>query len=145
MRSPWLYLDHFENMGFEKAPLSRIAFLILQLNKRRVKSLNDSACIISAESTTFPGSVIFKYVVKTKCHYESPNGGSHHYSGRQKLVLRHYIEMLRVPRIKPCKKSEGRCKLRRVVAESSSSFCNKICTCLRCIFYRPSVNLFCSD
>ena len=88
MRSPWLYLDHFENMGFEKAPLSRIAFLILQLNKRRVKSLNDSACIISAESTTFPGSVIFKYVVKTKCHYESPNGGSPHYSGQQKLVLR---------------------------------------------------------
>ena len=99
------------------------------------------ACIISAELATFPGSVIFKYVVKTKCHYESPNVGSHHYSGQQKLVLRHYIGML----FKPCKKSEGCCKLRRVVAESSSSFCNKICTCLRCIFYRPSVNLFCSN
>ena len=108
-------------MAFEKAPLSRIAFLILQLNKRRVKSLNDSACIISAESATFPGSVIFKYVVKTKCHYESPNGGSHHYSGQQKLVVRHYIGML----FKPCKKSEGCCKLRRVVVESSSSFGKK--------------------
>ena len=135
MRSPWLYLDHFENMGFEKAPLSRIAFLILQLNKRRVKSLNDSSCIISAESTTFPGSVIFKYVVKTKCHYESPNGGSHHYSGQQKLVLRHYIGML----FKPCKKSEGCCKLQRVVAESGSSFGKKICTCLLGTFYGPSV------
>ena len=61
------------------------------------------ACIISAELATFPGSVIFKYVVKTKCHYESPNGGSHHYSGQQKLVLRHYNGML----FKPCKKSEG--------------------------------------
>ena len=122
-------------MGFEKAPLSSIAFLILQLNKRRVKSLNDSACIISAESATFPGPVIFKYVVKTKCHYESPNGGSHHYSGQQKLVLRHYIGML----FKPCKKSEGCCNLRRVVAESSSSFGKKICTCLLGTFYRPSV------
>ena len=55
------------------------------------------ACIISAESATFPGSVIFKYVVKTKCHCESPNGGSHHYSGQQKLVLRHYIGMLFKP------------------------------------------------
>ena len=79
------------------------------------------ACIISAESATLPGSIIFKYVVKTKCHYESPNGGSHHYSGQQKLVLRHYIGML----FKPCKKSEGCCKLRRVVAESSSSFGKK--------------------
>ena len=61
------------------------------------------ACIISAELATFPGSVIFKYVVKTKCHYESPNGGSHHYSGQQKLVLRHYNGML----FKPRKKSEG--------------------------------------
>ena len=122
-------------MGFEKAPLSRIAFLILQLNKRRVKSLNDSPCIISAESTTFPGSVIFKYVVKTKCHYESPNSGSPHYSGQQKLVLRHYIGML----FKPFKKSEGCCKLRRVVVESSSSFGKKICTCLLGTFYRPRV------
>ena len=73
------------------------------------------AYIIFAELATFPGSVIFKYVVKTKCHYESPNGGSHHYSGQQKLVLRHYIGML----LKPCKKSEDCCKLRRVVAESS--------------------------
>ena len=79
------------------------------------------ACIISAESATFPGSVIFKYVVKTKCHYESPNGGSHHYSGQQKLVFRHYIGML----FNPCKKLEGCCKLRRVVAESSSSFGKK--------------------
>ena len=55
------------------------------------------ACIISAESATLPGSIIFKYVVKTKCHYESPNGGSHHYSGQQKLVLRHYIGMLFKP------------------------------------------------
>ena len=30
------------------------------------------SCIISAELATFPGSVIFKYVVKTKCRYESP-------------------------------------------------------------------------
>ena len=75
------------------------------------------ACIISAELARFPGSVIFKYVVKTKCHYESPNGGSHHYSGQQKLVLRHYNGML----FKPCKKSQGCCKLRGVVAESSSS------------------------
>ena len=44
------------------------------------------ACIISAELATFPGSVIFKYVVKIKCHYESPNVGSYHYSGQQKLV-----------------------------------------------------------
>ena len=127
-------------MGFEKAPLSRIEFLILQLNKRRVKSLNDSM-YHSPEWATFPGSVIFKHIVKTKCHYESPNGGSHHYSGQQKLVLRHYNGML----FKPCKKSQGCCKLRGVVAESSSSFCNKICTCLRCTFYRPSVNLFCSN
>ena len=120
-------------MGFEKAPLSRIAFLILQLNKRRVKSLNDSACIISAESATFPGSAIFKYVVKTKCHYESPNGGSHHYSGQQKLVLRHYIGML----FKPCKKSEGCCKLRRVVVESSSSFGKKYVHVYLAHFTRP--------
>ena len=93
------------------------------------------ACIISAESATLPGSIIFKYVVKTKCHYESPNGGSHHYSGQQKLVLRHYIGML----FKPCKKSEGCCNLRRVVAESSSSFGKKLCTCLLGTFYRPSV------
>ena len=43
------------------------------------------ACIISAEWATFPGSVIFKHIVTTKCHYESPNGGSHHYSGQQNL------------------------------------------------------------
>ena len=79
------------------------------------------ACIISAEWATFPGSVIFKHIVTAKCHYESPNGGSHHYSGQQKLVLRHYIGML----FKPCKKSEGCCNLRRVVAESSSSFGKK--------------------
>ena len=35
--------------------------------------------------------------------------------------------------------------LGRVVVESSSSFCKKICTCLRCTFYRSSVNLFCSN
>ena len=99
-------------------------------------------CIISPEWATFPGSVIFKHIVKTKCHYESPNGGSHHYSGQQKLVLPHYIGML----FKPCKKSEScRAILGRVVVESSSSFCKKICTCLRCTFYRSSVNLFCSN
>ena len=79
------------------------------------------ACIISAELATFPGSVVFKYVVKTKCHYESPNVGSDHYSGQQKRVLRHYIGML----FKPCKKSEGCCEFRRVVAESSFSFAKK--------------------
>ena len=44
-------------------------------------------CIISPEWATFPGSVIFKHIVKTKCHYESPNGGSHHYSGQQKTCF----------------------------------------------------------
>ena len=34
------------------------------------------------------------------------------------------------PRFKPCKKSAGCCKLRIVVAEKSSSFCNRIFTCM---------------
>ena len=83
---------------------------------------------------TFPRSVIF-IRRENKMSLRKAKWWLASLSGQQKLVLRHYIGML----FKPCKKSEGCCKLQRVVAESGSSFGKKICTCLLGTFYGPSV------
>ena len=55
-------------MGFEKTPLSRNEFLILQLKDASKTSM--VACIISVELATCR---------ENKTHYKIPNGGSYHY------------------------------------------------------------------